>query len=107
MKRTAVLFLTAALAVSSVPLSVNAQEDYITAEESVENGLKNTESVENEEDMSQPEEGAESGKEEETGEDSEKDEQLEEGMTPDEVPGEDQDETVEENPDNRQVRKVT
>ena len=100
MKRTAVLFLTAALAVSSVPLSVNAQEDYITAEESVENGLKNTESVENEEDMSQPEEGAESGKEEETGEDSEKDEQLEEGMTPDEVPGEDQDETVEENPDN-------
>ena len=70
MKRTAVLFLTAALAVSSVPLSVNAQEDYITAEESVENGLKNTESVENEEDMSQPEEGAESGKEEETGEDS-------------------------------------
>ena len=37
MKRTAVLFLTAALAVYSVPLSVNSQEDYITAEESVEN----------------------------------------------------------------------
>lgn len=92
MRRAAVLFLTAALAVSSVPFSVNAQEKDYIAVESVENGVTDSESVENEADMSQPEEDEGSEKEEATGEDSEKDEQLEEGMIPDEVPGEDMEE---------------
>ena len=106
MRRAAVLFLTAALAVSSVPFSVKAQEEDYIAVESVENGVTDSESVENESDMSQPEEDEESGKEEVTGEDSEKDEQSEEGMTPDEVPGEDmkeepstEDGNMTENPD--------
>lgn len=110
MRRAAVLFLTAALAVSSVPFSVNAQEENDIAVESVENGVTDSESVENEADMSQPEEDEESGKEEATGEDSEKDEQLEEGMILDEVPGEDleeepssEDGNMTENPD---VEKV-
>ena len=63
MRRAAVLFLTAALAVSSVPFSVNAQEENDIAVESVENGVTDSESVENEADMSQPEEDEESGKE--------------------------------------------
>ena len=106
MRRAAVLFLTAALAVSSVPFSVKAQEEDYIAVESVENGVTDSESVENESDMSQPEEDEESGKEEVTGEDSEKDEQLEEGMILDEVPGEDleeepssEDGNMTENPD--------